>query len=43
MRSFFVVVALPSLQYSAGVRQRAEQCLVQQFVAQPAVEALDEA
>ena len=43
MRPRFVVVAPPGLQHGAGVRQRAEQRLVEQLVAQPAVEALDEA
>jgi hypothetical protein len=40
---FFVVVAPPRLQQGASVRQRAEQGLVEQFVAQAAVEAFDEA
>jgi hypothetical protein len=43
MRSLLVVIAPPNLQHGAGVRQRAEQGFVQQLVAQPAVEALDEA
>ena len=43
MRPFLVVIAPPCLQHGAGVRQRAEQRLVEQLVAQPAVEALDEA
>src|SRR5579864_8577161 len=42
MRSFLVVIAPPSLERGARMRQRAEQRLVQQFVTQPAVEALDE-
>ena len=43
MRPLLVVIAPPGLQYGTGVRQRAEQRLVQQLVAQPAVEAFDEA
>ena len=43
MWPFFVVIVPPEFQHSAGVRQRSEQRLVEQFVAQPAVEALDEA
>jgi len=38
-----VVITPPGLQYGTGVRQRFEQRLVQQFVAQLSVEALDEA
>ena len=37
-----VVVVLPGSQHCAGLRERGEQRLVQQLVAQPAVEALDE-
>ncbi len=37
-----VVVVLPGVQQSAGLRQRREQGLVEAFVAQAAVEALDE-
>lgn len=43
VRPFLVVVALPGRQHGAGMRQRAEQRLVQKLVAQAAVEALDEA
>jgi len=39
VRTRFVVVAPPGFEHGAGVRQRAEQRLVQQFVAQAAVEA----
>src|SRR5947208_9810345 len=42
MRPLLVVVASPNLQHHTGVRQRPEQRLVQQFVAQPAIETLDE-
>ena len=42
MWPLFVVITPPSLQYGTGVRQRFEQRLIQQLVAQPAVEALDE-
>jgi len=37
------VIVPPGLEHGAGVRQRPEQRLVQQLVAQAAVEALDEA
>ena len=40
MRSLLVVVAPPGLEHGAGMRQRSEQRLVQQLVAQPAIEAL---
>lgn len=40
VRSLLVVVEPPVLQHGAGVRQRSEEGLVQQLVAQPAVEAL---
>lgn len=43
MRSLFVVIAPPGFQHGTGVRQRFEQRLVQQFVAQAAVEAFAEA
>ena len=43
VRSFLVVVASPSLEHGADVRQRAAQRLVQKLVPQPAVEAFDEA
>ena len=43
MRTLLVVVALPCLQHGTGVGQRPEQRLVEQLVAQPAVEALNEA
>ena len=42
MRSDVVVVVLPRRQSCAGVGERGEQRLVEQFVAQPAVETLDE-
>src|SRR5215204_541800 len=42
MWPLLVVITPPSLQYGTGVRQRFEQRLIQQLVAQPAVEALDE-
>ena len=42
MRSDGVVVLLPISQDRAGVSERAEQCLVQQLIAEPAVEALNE-
>ena len=41
--ALLVVVAPPVLQHRASVRQRPEERLVQQLVAQPAVEALVEA
>jgi hypothetical protein len=41
--SLVVVVPPPGLEHGAGVRQGAEQGLVDEFVAQAAVEALDEA
>src|ERR1041385_190666 len=43
MRSRFVVIAPPSLQHSARVRQRPEKRLVEQLVAKSAIEALDKA
>src|SRR5579863_8031409 len=43
VRPHFVEVAPPVFELGAGVRQGAEQGLVQQFVAQLAVEALAEA
>src|SRR5216684_543901 len=43
MWPLLVVITPPGLQYGTGVRQRFEQRLVQQLVAQPAVEAFDEA
>jgi len=43
MRPFFVVVTPPRFQHGTRVGQRAEQRLVEQLIAQPAVEALDEA
>jgi hypothetical protein len=42
VRPFGVVVAAPLLEGDASVSERGEQCLVQQLVAQPPVEALDE-
>jgi transposase IS66-like protein len=42
MWPLLVVITPPGLQYGTGVRQRFEQRLVQQLVAQPAVEAFDE-
>src|ERR1700686_555613 len=43
MWPLLVVITPPGLQYGTGVRQRFEQRLVQQLIAQAAVEALDEA
>ena len=43
MRTPFVVIAPPSFEHCAGVRQGSEQRLVQQLVAQASVEALVEA
>lgn len=40
VRAHLVVVPPPVLQHDAGVRQRSEEGLVQQLVAQTAVEAL---
>src|SRR6266516_3516237 len=37
-----IVVVTPLLEREASLRQRAEQRLVQELVAQPAIEALDE-
>src|SRR5215469_7859972 len=42
VRPYRVVVDLPPRQGGAGMSERAEQGLVQQFVAQPAVKAFDE-
>jgi len=42
MRSHRVVIVLPGCQYFACTGKRREQRLVEAFVAQPAVEALDE-
>lgn len=42
VRSFSVIVGAPCGQRDAGVVQRRKQCFIQQFVAQSAVEALDE-
>ena len=42
VRAAAVVVGLPRRNQLAGMRQRAEQALVQALVAEPAVEALDE-
>ncbi len=42
MRSHRVVIVLPDCQYLAGMGKRREQRLVEAFVPQPAVEALDE-
>ena len=43
MWPLLVVITPPGLQYGTGLRQRFEQRLVQLLVAQPAVEAFDEA
>ena len=43
VRPGFVVVAPPGFEHDTGVRQGWEQRLVQQFVAQPTIEALVEA
>src|SRR6185437_11842383 len=37
-----VVVLTPGFEHGAGLRQRVEQCLVEQLVPEAAVEALDE-
>lgn len=42
MRPLAVVVVAPSIENDARVRQRAEQGLIQQLVAQTLVEAFDE-
>src|SRR5438067_1550512 len=42
MRSHRVVIVLPDYQYFAGMGKGREQGLVEAFVPQPAVEALDE-
>ena len=42
MRAVVVVVGTPGLEHSAGVQERAEQGLVEQFVAQPTDEPLGE-
>src|SRR5260370_22827925 len=42
MRSHRVVIVLPACQHFAGMGKRREQRLVEAFVPQPAVEALDE-
>ena len=42
VRPGVVVVVLPGRQHGSGLGERGEQRLVEQFVAQPAVEALDE-
>ncbi len=42
MWSCVVVIGAPASERDAGLGQRREQRLVQQFIAQPAVEALDE-
>jgi len=43
MRPFVIVIVPPGFQHSTGVRPRPEQRLVQQLIAQPAVEVFDEA
>src|SRR6266536_1570026 len=43
MWPLLVVITPPGLQYGTGVRRRFEQRLVQQLIAEPAVEAFDEA
>src|SRR5260370_31745589 len=42
MRSYRVVIVLPACQHFAGIGKRREQRLVEAFVSQQAVEALDE-
>lgn len=42
VRSFSVIVLAQCGQRDAGIVQRREQCFIQQLVAQPAVEAVDE-
>ena len=37
-----VVVVLPGAESNASVSERCEECLIEQFIAQPTVEALDE-
>jgi hypothetical protein len=42
MRALGVVITAPRFQHDAGLRQRAEQDFVQELVAQPPIETLDE-
>src|SRR5438477_13030372 len=42
VRAFGVVITAPGFQHHPGMRQRTEQGLVQQLIAQPPVEAFDE-